>query len=219
MLITVDIGSTLGAFTGDSCIEVFTKLVKQYHGAKESMVAEVTRWFLHVAPRITDELIAEVCAYLMIPTEAWPNYVNSGFRAYDDTAGALADLTTLGSVAALSNVSVLTGPVRMHDVENQLGRYLDQIFTSYALQTRKPHRRCWTTIATQYGITVGDIVHVGDRVPEDIRGALRAGCHGAILTNTRKIDVPDDLLHHPRVAVVDSLSEAVPVIRVWHTEI
>jgi FMN hydrolase / 5-amino-6-(5-phospho-D-ribitylamino)uracil phosphatase len=253
MLITVDVGGTLGVFSGPSSITVLERITAQYQGAKPAMVGEIARRFLHTAPTLTEELICEVCDYLLIPRAAWPQRWHGGFAPYHYTATVLATVShhrlansntdgntdggTAGGtgggtdgdpndavrgavtgIVALSNISVADGPARMAQLDEKLGTWLDEIVPSYAIGTRKPHRRCWETVAARHGVHLSDIVHVGDRIPEDIPGALRAGCGGAILTNTRGVPVPDHLQAHPQVAVVDDLRGIAPIVTTWATQ-
>jgi FMN hydrolase / 5-amino-6-(5-phospho-D-ribitylamino)uracil phosphatase len=221
MLITVDVGHTLGEFTGPGTVDILTRIAARYQGVKPAMVAEVARWFLHVTPALTEELISEVCAYLLIPRSAWPDSWHGGFHPYPYTTDVLSALThhpAVTGVVALSNLAVTDGPPRMAQLDALLDAWLDGNVPSYAISTRKPHARCWEIIAHRYGIKVRDIVHVGDRIPEDIHGALHAGCRGAILTNTRRVAVPDHLHSHPQVVVVDDLRGIAPIVTTWSTD-
>lgn len=106
----------------------------------------------------------------------------------------------VGPVVALSNVWIIAAPLYTVDVREQLGRNLGAIYTSCRLATRKPDSTCSERIALDHCVPIDDLVHIGDRLTEDVRGALFAGCHGVVLANTRKESVPVDLRCHPRVA-------------------
>lgn len=58
---------------------------------------------------------------------------------------------------------------------------------------------------------MSEIVHIGDRVDDDIRGALAAGCAAAVLVTTRET-LPADLRQNPRVTSVPDLGGASPAI-------
>jgi len=215
MLISVDIGGTMGTFEGPSVPD----LLAEISPLSRSAIAEFDRQFLHSAPELTEELVSQMCRMLTIRRSSWSQLRAPGqFKAFDYAPEALARLAALGSVVALSNVSILAVPSHMVDVREQLGRNLGAIYTSCQLAMRKPDRLCWERIASDHAVPVDDIVHIGDRLTEDVRGALFAGCHGVVLTNTRKESVPADLRCHPRVAVVEDLSESVRVVEAWASD-
>lgn len=208
MLITVDVGYTLGT----SAKPGPPMLLRELAAAPE-FADEVDRNILHVSPAVTDEVKAVVCERLLIDPGHWPaEWPVGGFTAYPGTGAALARLAALGPVVALSNISVLSGPRRMADLRSQCGAHLAAVYTSYRLRARKPQLRCWTTVARDFGVHVGDIVHIGDRVPQDILGALHAGCRAAILTNTRGVPVEEAVRDDPRVTVVADLAAAADVL-------
>ncbi|OLZ51756.1 hypothetical protein BS329_15835 [Amycolatopsis coloradensis] len=120
-------------------------------------------------------------------------------------------LAAIAPVVALTNVSCIAGPRRLADLELRCGQHLAGMFASFQLGARKPQPHGWNTIAATHGISVGDIVHIGDRVDDDIRGALAAGCAAAILVTTRE-SLPADLRGNPRVTSVPDLAGAVTAI-------
>lgn len=214
LFLTLDVGSTLGRFTGDRVEERLAELAQKHHPKSSprpgenpwrAMASEISRWFLHIAPKLTDDLIEEVCEYLMVPRKAWPATWSSGFEPYEYTKDTLERMSRFGGMATLSNISIVTGPQKMLDLGRTLGDYLEGVHTSYQLETRKPHHLAWRIVAARHSVQVADIVHIGDRVVEDVYGALNAGCRGAILVNTRGALVPKDLHDHPRVRVLDDL--------------
>lgn len=204
MLITTDVGDTLGSFDRPGTADVLREIALAPDNA-----AEIDRNILHVVPELTDEIAELVQERLLISASDWPQvWPTGGFTAYPDTLAALERLAAVAPVVALSNTSCIAGPARMGDLREQCGQHLTAIYTSYQLQARKPQRRCWATIAAEHKVPVGDIVHLGDRVPEDVRGALNAGCRAVVLVNTRDVEVPDDVRRDERVSVVPDLARA-----------
>ncbi|KAA9157953.1 HAD family hydrolase [Amycolatopsis acidicola] len=204
---TVDVGGVLGDYTGPRVADVLTDLAQAPANA-----AEIDRELLSVVPTLSSVLKATVCERLVINPADWPKQWSGGFQAYPETAAALKALAELGPVGALPNLSTLGGEARMAEVREQCGDYLSGIFPSYRLRARKPQKRCWRRAAPLLGVRVGDLIHIGDRVPEDIVGALNAGCRLAVLTNTRGVVVPDRYREDPRVRVVDDLPAAVELL-------
>ncbi|WP_051362790.1 HAD family hydrolase [Amycolatopsis thermoflava] len=211
LAITVDVGGVIGTYTGPSTAEVLATIADAPANA-----AEVDRDFFSVAPTVTDELRELACRRLLIPPDAWPadwtGTWTAGFTPYHGAIDAMARLAMLGPVAALPNLSVLGGRERMTQLEQHCGQHLTAICPSFELRARKPEHLCWTRTADRLGATVADLVHIGDRIPEDILGALNAGCRAAILANTRDVTVPDHLRAHPRVFVVPDLPAAADLL-------
>lgn len=173
-LFIVDIGRTLGRFTGPSVTEVLTDLSPWGH-LNPAGIRTVVQSILHVEPELTEDVIRRVCDALLIDRKSWPDpWPESGFDPFPDAPRALAALAEIAPIAALSNLSV-TGGDRLADVERHLGGYLNWIYTSFALGGRKPERWLWHHIATRHDTTADRLVHSGDRWIEDILGAAYAG--------------------------------------------
>ncbi|SFO05849.1 HAD family hydrolase [Amycolatopsis rubida] len=204
MLITSGVGGTLGSFHGPGTADVLREIALAPDDA-----AEIDRNILHVVPELTDEVAELVRERLLISISDWPLiWPTGGFTAFPGTLTALERVAVLAPVVALSNVSCISGPARMGDLRDQCGQFLAGVCTSYQLQARKPQPRCWAAVAAEHRIPVGDIVHLGDRVLEDVRGSLAAGCRAAVLVDTRNVDVPADIRDDPRVTVVRDLADA-----------
>lgn len=205
---TVDVGGVLGDYTGPGVADTLEELAQAPANA-----AEIDRELLSVAPHLTRHCKAVVCRRLVIDPAVWPQpWPAGGFRAYPGTDQALAALAELGPVAALPNVSVLGGDERMRDVREQCGKHLTGIYPSYRLRARKPENLCWSRAARRLGVRVGDLIHIGDRIPEDIVGARNARCCLAVLANTRAVDVPGKYLTDPRVLIAPDLPGAVALL-------
>ena len=73
----------------------------------------------------------------------------------------------------------------------------------------------WHTAVSPKGtphMPAGLLIHIGDRLTEDVRGPLFAGCRGVIMVNTRNERIPEDLLNDSRVAIVGDLRDAPAAI-------
>jgi FMN phosphatase YigB (HAD superfamily) len=182
-LIVVDIGSTLGTFTGPSVKDVLIDLCPWGH-LNPAQVQYRVHSILHVSPKLTDEVIQRVCDALLIDRADWPSpWPPGGFRSYPGTGGIVAALAQVAPVVALSNLSV-TGVDRIAAVDRHLGRHLSAIYTSYRLGGRKPERWLWRHIAQLHDTTPERIVHCGDRWIEDALGAADTGAHAVWIPRT-----------------------------------
>jgi len=216
VLISIDVGDTLGTFDRPGAPD----LLEELSPLSRSAIAEFDRQYLHATPKLTEEIISKACRMLMIRREDWDLLGSpGGFTAFPHTIGALAKLAAIGPAVTLSNASIIAGPNRMRDLRKQCGRHLGSNYTSFQMAMRKPDAQCWGRIASDHFIDVGNIVHIGDRLTEDVRGPLFAGCRGVIFTNTRNEQVPDDLLEDPRVAIVNDLRGAPPIVRAWSEQL
>lgn len=228
-LFTIDIIGTMGTATGNPAHSL-AEIAQRHNPAPfldghdpdplnhnapnpwTPRAAEINRWLLNTTPELDQATREAVSGYLMFPAHACPTDLAPDFRAFDYTAQALDDLCPLGDIVALSNLSVLGGPALVRDIKTQLGHLVPQIYTSYTLGFRKPHPSCWRQIADDNNTTVNEIIHIGDLIPEDILGAINAGCHCAILVGPQGKQAPPWLIQHPRVRIVPDLRAAAATI-------
>jgi hypothetical protein len=134
-LIVVDVGSTLGRFTGNgrSTTAVLAGLAPPTF--PRDLIARTVCRVLHRAPALTEDVIREVCDELHLDRDAWPDpWPDSSFEPYDNTLDCLKELTTLGPVVALSNLSVAGKPP--HDGLGRHVRHLPECHLSQ-LPTRR----------------------------------------------------------------------------------
>jgi FMN hydrolase / 5-amino-6-(5-phospho-D-ribitylamino)uracil phosphatase len=211
-LIVVDIGSTLGTFTGPSVRDVLIDLCPWGH-LSPAQVQYRVQSILHVEPELTEEVIARVCDALLINRADWPSpWPAGGFRPYPDTPDALATLAQTAPVVALSNLSV-TGTDRIAAVERFLGQHLTAIYTSFRLRGRKPERWLWRHIAHLHDTTPEQIIHCGDRWIEDALGAADVGAHAVwIHDTTAALPCVPQLRLRERITVARDLPAAARLI-------
>lgn len=96
---------------------------------------------------------------------------------------ALAAATSNGPVAVCSNCSVpgLAGRVLSSiDLDPTTSLGPDVVITSVGCGWRKPHRRIFEATADALGVTLSDLIHVGDD-PRTDGGAERAGARSILL--------------------------------------
>ncbi len=102
---------------------------------------------------------------------------------------ALADLAGRYKLAIVSDAIVTPG-TGLRDLLDAHG--LKQYFTAFAFSDEvghsKPHRSMFDAAAEQLGIAVEDMVHIGDRDHNDVKGPHALGMKAVLFTATR----PDD---------------------------
>lgn len=215
-LITVDVGDTLGIFTGPSTPEILS----EFSPLPISHIAEETRAHLHTEPELTDEVIVRMCHSILMDPRDWPDpWPEHGFELFSYTLDVLAHLMEIAPVVALSNVPVTADQGRMQEVAERCEPYLSEVVTSYAMGMRKPDVRLWHGQCDRHGVAPEDTVHVGDQWIADILGATNAGCR-AIYVDTRGCGIPTLTEWSSRtphqVVVGNDLRDAFAAIRGWH---
>jgi putative hydrolase of the HAD superfamily len=104
-------------------------------------------------------------------------------------AEALAELATRYSLAIVSDAIVTPG-FRLRDLLEKHG--VKQYFKGFAFSDEvghsKPHRDMFGAAASQLGVEIHQMIHVGDRDHNDIQGPHALGMKAVLFTATRDVD-------------------------------
>lgn len=104
-------------------------------------------------------------------------------------AHALAALSADYKLCVISDAIVSPGRCLRQWLEiNGLKRYFDGFAFSDEVGYSKPHREMFASAASQLGIDITDMVHIGDRDHNDIKGAQALGMKAILFTATRDRD-------------------------------
>jgi putative hydrolase of the HAD superfamily len=104
-------------------------------------------------------------------------------------ADALAELATRYRLAVVSDAIVTPGRnLRLILEKYDLLRYFSGFAFSDEVGYAKPHRAMFEAAAAQLGVELREIVHVGDREHNDVKGPHALGIKAVLFTATR----PDD---------------------------
>ena len=128
-------------------------------------------------------------------------------------AEALKDLSTRYKLCIVSD-SIVTPGTGLRKILEKHG--VKQYFSGFAFSDEvghsKPHRAMFDSAAAQLGIEVSELVHIGDRDHNDVKGPHAIGAKAILFTATR----PDDRdittadaicdSHHDLPAIVDQLA-------------
>lgn len=216
-LIVVDVGSTLGEFTGPKTAEVLAP----YALLDIPRINEESRRFLHCAPKLTDEVKERMCHAIVMDPANWPDpWPDGGFDPYPYTLDVLAQLSQIAPVVALSNVPVTAENDRMPTVTEKCGAYLREVATSYTMGMRKPDRTLWHTLCDRHGVAPEDVVHIGDDWMADVLGAVSAGCR-AVFVDTRGCGTPSPTqwpCGPGNITVGADLRDGLTATRQWHEQ-
>ena len=138
-----------------------------------------------------------------VPASAWV----SEAALYDDVRPALALLRS-------AEVSVAVGGNQAAPVVDTLGLDVDVVFSSASLGAEKPSPVFFSRLLALLGAAPGEVLHVGDRLDNDVLPARTAGLRTAWLRRG-----PWALLQGPRLLagarpdhVVDALTELADLV-------
>ncbi len=135
--------------------------------------------------------------------------------AVDGIAGALAELATRYKLGVVSDTIVTPG-TRLRDLleVHGLKRYFAGFAFSDEVGHSKPHRAIFEAAAGQLGVEIEEMVHIGDRDHNDVRGPQALGMKAVLFIATRAQDkdtTSADAIcarHADLPAVIDRLSAA-----------
>lgn len=136
-------------------------------------------------------------------------------RAIPGIGEALDELSKRYKLAIVSDAIVTPGTGLRTILENHgLKKYFSAFAYSDEVGHSKPHRSMFDHVADELGIDVSEIVHIGDRDHNDVKGPHAIGAKAVLFTATRPADadnttadaICDDHLKLP--GIVDELARA-----------
>lgn len=206
-LICIDVGGTLGHAEKPGLAA--TLAAASPLGGRRAR--EIMRERLHTAREITDAVKRDVCSALMIPVSAFPEHVAaSALRLVPEATGVLRELSGLGTVVTLSNVTCVEADT--DNLRRQLRPWVSDHFPSCRIGYSKPDPRAFLTVAAHYDLPASRVVHIGDDWACDIAGATGIGATAIWISHGRP--VPDNqLAASPGVLVADNLAAVVNHVR------
>ncbi len=102
---------------------------------------------------------------------------------------ALADLATRYKLCIASDAIVTPGGKLRHLLElHGLREYFSAFAFSDEVGHSKPHRAMFESAARQMGVAVEEMVHIGDRDHNDVKGPQALGMKAILFTATRDAD-------------------------------
>lgn len=156
-----------------------------------------------------------------LPADAFADLVEKHGRmevdvppnAIDGIKEALADLSKRYKLCIVSDAIVTPGTgLRKILAHHGLLDYFSAFAFSDEVGHSKPHRSMFDTVAGEIGIEVDELVHIGDRDHNDVKGPHALGAKAVLFTATR----PDDRdittadaicdTHHDLPAIIDKLA-------------
>ena len=105
--------------------------------------------------------------------------------------------------------------MRFQPLVEQLGLPVDIVTSSGELGAAKPSPDFYRAVAARAGVAPSSCVHVGDRVDNDVVGALAAGMTAVHLRRGPwgHLHAEDGALEHPRAHRIGGLDELPALLR------
>ena len=129
--------------------------------------------------------------------------------AIEGVGETLADLSTRYKLCIVSDAIVTPGSGLREILEKyDVKQYFDGFAFSDEVGHSKPHRSMFDSAAQQLGVDVTEIVHIGDRDHNDIKGPHAIGAKGILFTATR----PDDRDNTTADAICDHFRDLAGII-------
>ncbi len=206
-LVSLDVGYTLGEPSGITLTQRLVELSPL--PAREAK--RVAQRILHALdPRRDAAGPQTVCAALGLAPSAFPHdHRPPHFALWPGAVVAVARIARVVPVVTLSNVS--HWDERETDVATLLAPHLRAHHPSWQLGFAKPDPRAVQTVASLHDRDPAEVLHVGDSLDYDVRGALAAGAQALWITpRPPSAEALRLLAMHPgRVTVVPDLARAV----------
>ncbi|MFC8852463.1 HAD family hydrolase [Streptomyces sp. NPDC057144] len=206
-LVSLDVGYTLGEPSGTTLTQRLVELSPR--PAREAK--RVAQRILHALdPNMDTTGPQTVCAALGIAPSAFPHdHRPPAFALWPGAVEAVAQIARDVPVVTLSNVS--HWDERETDVAALLTPHLRAHHPSWRIGFAKPDPRAVETVARLHDRDPAEVLHVGDSLDYDVRGALAAGAQALWITpRPPSAEALRLLAEHPgRVTVMPDLASAV----------
>lgn len=213
-VVSFDVGGVLGTLAGHSLSSALANASP--HDA--DTVANVVRRHLHCVPRTNDELIRRVATDTGLSVRQVREILHTPrILRIDPRARALLNgLRDTCPDVRLVICSNLAATDHGHAalLRADLGDVLDATYFSCETGYAKGIGPVpFEHLARDLDVDLGEVVHVGDELREDVHGPLWAGCRALWLHSQRT--VPERIAPHDRYRTATDLAAAVATLREW----
>lgn len=211
LLITVDVGGTLGRAEGPGLGMRLTAASP----LPADHTREIMRTRLHTQPQITDAVVTEICEALSIPPDAFPRDVRPAPLAlFPGTLEALRSLAEIAPVVTLSNVTCADADT--DGLRRLLSPWVTGFFPSCDIGYAKPDPRAFYAVAEHHRLAPSSVIHIGDDWRCDVLGSLAAGMIPVWISGGRSVPSTPSTGPGHDVLVADDLATAAAVIHALH---
>ncbi|MGW0731837.1 HAD family hydrolase [Streptomyces sp. NPDC002851] len=206
LLVTVDVGGTLGSADGPG----LAMLLTEASPLPAERTREIMRASLHTQPELTDAVVSEVCAALEISPEVFPSDLSPApFRLFPDTVQALRRINSVATVVTLSNVTCVDADTEgMRDL---LSPWVSDYFPSCRIGHTKPDPRAFHAVVDHFGVEPDRVIHVGDDWACDIVGAVDSGIRPIWISRGRQVPEHSLVVDHGVLVATDLAAAATHI--------
>ncbi len=150
---------------------------------------------------------------LLVALDGYARAVDGWAIVFPDTRSTLLELRKRGyRLGLLSNTWWAADWHNAELATHGLETLLDEVAYTSDLQHSKPHPSVFLHVAERLGHDAEECVMVGDRMVDDIGGALGAGMRAVWRWNDYPWPKPDSITP---TAIVKSLAELLPLLELW----
>lgn len=212
MLITIDVGGTLGDSAG---IGLSQQLVAA-SPLEPATARRIMRSRLHTIPELSDAVFDDLCRQLEVdPVSISKRQPASKLIPRPTAIDVVRELSYYGTVVTLSNVTCLDADT--DDLRRVFSPWITDQFPSCHIGYAKPDPRAFHYVAQKFGVGIERVIHIGDSWECDAAGAVDAGARAIWISggaaapfDTR--EAREDILiveHLPQVvALVQSIARS-----------
>ena len=199
--------------TSQEFYQVFRESYREtWRQAEQSLLEMQIRLLLQETAQGLGLLLTEAMLLDLVRVHYSP--VSSQVTIYADTIDTLVDVRGRGLKVGLVSNTVWPGALHREDLERfGILELLDYVLFSADLGVRKPHPQIFHAALEALNVAPHEAVFVGDRVPEDVDGAMRVGMRGVWKERPDRERlphvIPDARIIHLRElpAILDSWTE------------
>ncbi|MFB9535128.1 MULTISPECIES: HAD family hydrolase [Streptomyces] len=175
---SLDVGYTLGEPSGTT----LTQRLAGLSPLPAAQAKQIAQRSLHpLDPRSALMAVESVCAELGIRADAFPHdHRPPSFTLWPGALEAVARIAQIVPVVTLSNVTYWDELAS--DITGLLAPHLMAHYPSWRLGCAKPDPRAVQTVARLHDVHPSQLLHVGDSLDYDVRGALAAGARALWMT-------------------------------------
>ena len=199
--------------TSQDFYQVFRESYREtWRQAEQSLLEMQIRLMLQETAQGLGLLLTEAMLLDLVRAHYAP--VSSQVTIYADTVDTLVEVRRRGMKVGLVSNTVWPGALHKEDLERfGILELFDHLLFSADLGVRKPHPQIFQAALDALNVAPHEAVFVGDRVPEDVEGAMRVGMRGVWKERPDRERlphvIPDAQIIHLRElpAILDSWTE------------
>jgi len=205
-VVSFDIGNTLIKLSN---AKGFCGYFSEQLGIEISEIRDLLNKYFLCANDTIDVAVKNVCQEIgcNFPQKILDNFKQSEAELFDDVIPLLKMLKANGiRIIAFSNCT----PWEANGLDEYgLNDYISKVYYSYNIGVAKPDIRAFQYVQNDVDVHPNQILHIGDTLGTDVKGALAAGWNACLLNRTLKIF---DKSLYKDIIVIDNLKLIIDLL-------